>query len=359
LTSKQERGREVHHETLIPGDGIGPEITESVKEILSSAKAPVEFEEVQAGEGALESEGELLPLKTLQSLEKTKVGLKGPITTPIGKGFRSVNVSLRQIFNLYACVRPYRSMPGIASRYENVDIVVVRENTEDLYKGVEFAPNSKETRTISELTGGAVSKDAAISIKAITAHASERIGRFAFEYAKKHGRKKVTATAKANIMKFTDGLFYDSVRKVAEEYPEIPYNEVLVDALCMKLVQAPENFDVLVMSNLYGDLLSDLVAGLVGGLGVAPGANIGDGMAIFEATHGSAPDIAGKNLANPLGLLLSAVMMLEYLGEMDVARRITKAVETVLADGRYVTKDLCPEGVTTSEMTKAIIKALD
>lgn len=189
LTSKQERGREVHLVTLIPGDGIGPEITESVKEILSSAKAPVEFEEVQAGEGALESEGELLPLRRF-SRWKTKVGLKGPITTPIGKGFRSVNVSLRQIFNLYACVRPYRSMPGIASRYENVDIVVVRENTEDLYKGVEFAPNSKETRTISELTGGAVSEDAAISIKAITAHASERIGRFAFEYAKKHGRKK-------------------------------------------------------------------------------------------------------------------------------------------------------------------------
>jgi len=344
--------------TLIPGDGIGPEITESVKEILSSARAPIEFEEAQAGETALKTEGDLLPLKTLQSLEKNKIGLKGPITTPIGKGFRSINVSLRQKFNLYACVRPYKSMLGINSRYENVDIVVVRENTEDLYKGVEFEANSEEARVISKLSNGSVSLDSAISIKAITARASEKIGRYAFEYAKKHGRKKVTASAKANIMKFTDGLFYDSLRKVAKEYPEIEYHEVLVDALCMKLVQNPEHFDVLVMSNLYGDLLSDLVAGLVGGLGVAPGANIGDNMAIFEATHGSAPDIAGKDLANPLGLLLSANMMLEYLGEKQIASNITKAIETVLADGKFVTKDLNPEGVTTSQMTKAIIKAL-
>ncbi|MDD4264318.1 MAG: isocitrate/isopropylmalate family dehydrogenase, partial [Firmicutes bacterium] len=291
-------------------------------------------------------------------LEKNKIGLKGPITTPIGKGFRSINVSLRQKFNLYACVRPYKSMLGINSRYENVDIVVVRENTEDLYKGVEFEANSEEARVISKLSNGSVSLDSAISIKAITARASEKIGRYAFEYAKKHGRKKVTASAKANIMKFTDGLFYDSLRKVAKEYPEIEYHEVLVDALCMKLVQNPEHFDVLVMSNLYGDLLSDLVAGLVGGLGVAPGANIGDNMAIFEATHGSAPDIAGKDLANPLGLLLSANMMLEYLGEKQIASNITKAIETVLADGKFVTKDLNPEGVTTSQMTKAIIKAL-
>lgn len=348
----------MHLVTLIPGDGIGPEITEAVKEILSHAKAPIEWEEAQAGLDAFNSEGDLLPFKTIQSLSKNKVGLKGPLTTPIGTGFRSVNVSLRQKFNLYACVRPYKNMPGVSSRFNNVDIVVVRENTEDLYKGIEFPPGSAEVAMITELSKGLVATDAAISIKAISGTASRRIAKYAFEYARSRGRKKVTASAKANIMKFTDGLFYESVRSIAKDYPDIEYEEVLVDALCMKLVQNPEEYDILLLPNLYGDLLSDLVAGLVGGLGMAPGANIGSKMAIFEATHGSAPDIAGRNLANPLGLLLSANMMLEYLGENEVARKIENAVNVVLQDGKQVTKDLNPEGVSTSEMTKAIIKAL-
>lgn len=348
----------MHRVTLIPGDGIGPEITEAVKEVFSSAKAPIEWDVVQAGESALKTEGDLLPLKTLQSLSLNKVALKGPITTPIGTGFRSVNVSLRQKFNLFACVRPYKNMPGVSSRYENVDIVVVRENTEDLYRGIEFAPGSPEVAMITEMSKGLIATDAAVSIKSISATASRSIAKYAFDYAKANGRKKVTASAKANIMKFTDGLFYESVRSIAKNYPEIEYNEVLVDALCMKLVQDPAEFDVLLLPNLYGDIVSDLVAGLVGGLGMAPGANIGSKMAIFEATHGSAPDIAGKNMANPAGLLLSATMMLEYLGEVDIAKRIETALYTVLNDGKYVTKDLNPNGVSTTEMTKAIVAAL-
>ncbi len=348
----------MHRVTLIPGDGIGPEITAAVQEILAKAKAPIEWDVVLAGEVALEKEGDLLPLTTLQSLSQNKVALKGPITTPIGSGFRSINVSLRQKFSLYACVRPYKNIPGVASRYENVDIVVVRENTEDLYKGIEFAPGSPEVAMLTEMSKGLVPTDAAVSIKAISGSASRRIAQYAFEYAKASGRKKVTASAKANIMKFTDGLFYESVRSIASQYPEIEYNEVLVDALCMKLVQDPTQYDILLMPNLYGDIVSDLVAGLVGGLGMAPGANIGKNMAIFEATHGSAPDIAGKNLANPTGLLLSAIMMLEYLGEKEIASNIDRALNTVLADGKQVTKDLNSKGVSTSKMAEAIIAAL-
>ncbi len=348
----------MHLVSLIPGDGIGPEITEAVKEIMASAKAPIKWEPVLAGQTALENEADLLPLKTLQSLTKNKVALKGPLTTPIGTGFRSVNVSLRQKFDLYACVRPYKSMPGVSSHYNNVDIVVIRENTEDLYKGIEFAPGSPEVAMITEMSRGMVATDAAVAVKAISGKASRRIAKYAFEYAKTTGRKKVTASAKANIMKFTDGLFYKAAKEVAKDYKEIEYNEVLVDALCMKLVQDPNQFDILLLPNLYGDIVSDLVAGLVGGLGMAPGANIGTKMAIFEATHGSAPDIAGKDLANPTGLLLSAIMMLDYLGENDIARKIERAVYIVLKDGKEVTKDLNPRGVATSKMTKAIIKAL-
>ncbi len=348
----------MHLVTLIPGDGIGPEITEAVKEIMASAKAPINWEPVLAGQTALDNEADLLPLKTLQSLAKNKVALKGPLTTPIGTGFRSVNVSLRQKFDLYACVRPYKTLPGISTCFNNVDIVVIRENTEDLYKGVEFAPGSAEVAMITEMSRGMVATDAAVAIKAISAKASRRIAKYAFEYAKTTGRKKVTASAKANIMKFTDGLFNGAVREVAKDYQDIEYNEILVDALCMKLVQDPNKFDILLLPNLYGDIVSDLVAGLVGGLGMAPGANIGAKMAIFEATHGSAPDIAGNDVANPTGLLLSAIMMLDYLGENDIARKIERAVYTVLKDGKEVTKDLNPNGVTTSQMTKAIIKAL-
>lgn len=348
----------MHLVTLIPGDGIGPEITEAVKEIMASAKAPIKWEPVLAGQTALENEADLLPLKTLQSLAKNKVALKGPLTTPIGTGFRSVNVSLRQKFDLYACVRPYKTLPGVSTSFNNVDIVVIRENTEDLYKGIEFAPGSAEVAMITEMSKGMVATDAAVAIKAISAKASRRIAKYAFEYAKTTGRKKVTASAKANIMKFTDGLFNGAVREVAKDYQDIEYNEILVDALCMKLVQDPNQFDILLLPNLYGDIVSDLVAGLVGGLGMAPGANIGAKMAIFEATHGSAPDIAGKDIANPTGLVLSAIMMLDYLGENDIARKIERAVYTVLKDGKEVTKDLNLNGVATSQMTKAIIKAL-
>ncbi|MBC7106233.1 MAG: isocitrate/isopropylmalate dehydrogenase family protein, partial [Firmicutes bacterium] len=307
--------------TLIPGDGVGPEIVAAARRVLEAAGAEVTWEVVEAGEKVIPRYGTPLPDHVLDSIRRNKVALKGPLTTPVGTGFRSVNVALRKELDLYACVRPARSLPGVNSRYTGVDLVVVRENTEDLYAGVEHR----------------VGRNAAESIKIITREASTRIVRFAFELARREGRRRVTAVHKANIMKLTDGLFLECAREVAREYPDVPYEEMIVDAMCMKLVQAPEQYDVLVMPNLYGDIVSDLCAGLVGGLGVAPGANIGDEAAVFEPVHGSAPRHAGHNRVNPLATVLSGVMMLEYLGQREPAERVRRAVERVLTEGRHVT----------------------
>lgn len=327
--------------TLIPGDGIGPEITEAARRVIDAAGVPIRWETVDAGEAVISQYGTPLPRHVLDLIKKNKVALKGPITTPVGKGFRSINVAMRRELNLYANVRPARSLPGIESRYKGVDLIVVRENTEDLYAGIEHM----------------VGRDAAESIKIITREASLRIARYAFELARRQGRKKVTAVHKANIMKLTDGLFLECARQVSEEYPDIAFEDMIVDAMCMKLVQSPESYDVLLLPNLYGDIVSDLCAGLVGGLGVAPGANIGEGAAVFEPVHGSAPKHAGKNRVNPLATLLSGVMMLEYLGEKEAASRITAAVIKVLEDKTSLTYDL-GGSAGTSEMADAIIKAL-
>ncbi|RPF47043.1 isocitrate dehydrogenase (NAD+) [Thermodesulfitimonas autotrophica] len=331
----------MHRVTLIPGDGIGPDITTAARRVLDASGARIEWEVVEAGEKVIAAYGTPLPDHVLESIKRNRVALKGPLTTPIGKGFRSVNVTLRQELDLYACVRPARTLPGIKTRYENVDLIIVRENTEDLYAGIEHR----------------VGKDAAESIKIITRAASERIARFAFELARREKRKKVTVVTKANIMKLSDGLFLECARKVAGDYPDIQFEEMLVDAMAMKLVQAPENYDVLVMPNLYGDILSDLAAGLVGGLGVAPGANVGDEMAVFEPVHGSAPKYAGMDKVNPLATILSGVMMLKHLGEFAAAERVMRGVTAVLAEGKTVTYDL-GGSARTSEMATAIIEKM-
>jgi len=327
----------MHKITLIPGDGTGPELTEAVLEVLKAANAPLDWEVMEAGEKAFHRRGEVLPADVLESIKKNKVALKGPLTTPVGTGFRSVNVLLRKKLDLYANLRPAKNYQGVLSRYNNLDLVVVRENTEDLYAGVEHM----------------VGEDAAESIKIITRKGSERIARFAFEYARREGRQKVTAVHKANIMKCTDGLFLSVAQEVAREYPEIAFEDRIVDNMCMQLVLKPENYDVMVMPNLYGDIISDLCAGLVGGLGVAPGANIGDDTAIFEPVHGSAPKYAGKNKVNPLAMLLSSVMMLKHLGENRTAGIIEQALADVLAAGENLTYDLGGEA-TTSGMARAI-----
>lgn len=327
--------------TLIPGDGIGPEVSTATQNVITASGAPIEWEVVQAGEACIAQYGTPLPDHVLETIRRNKVALKGPITTPVGKGFRSVNVALRQQLQLYANVRHLRNLPNVSSRYQGVDIVVVRENTEDLYAGIEHM----------------VGCNAAESIKIITREASERIGRYAFELAREKGRKKVTIVHKANIMKLSDGLFLESIRSVARDYPEIECDDRIVDAMCMNLVQIPEQFDVLVLPNLYGDIVSDLVAGLVGGLGVAPGANIGEMGAVFEAVHGSAPQIAGKNLANPLAMILSGVEMLKYLGYVKEAERVEKGIEHVLGQRDYITPDLGGEA-GTQEMASAIIDAM-
>src|SRR5688500_221049 len=315
-----------HTIVLIPGDGIGPEVTSATKRVIEAAGLSVEWVELPAGAQALEQGHEnVLPQRTLAAIKAHKVALKGPVTTPVGKGFKSVNVQLRQALTLYAAVRPVRSLAGIKTRFENVDMVILRENTEGLYSGIE-----------AEVTAGVVT-----SMKVATELACTRIARYAFRYATRRHRKKITVFHKANIMKLTDGMFINSSRKIhEEEYPNIEYEELIIDAGCMKLVQDPTRFDVLLMENLYGDLVSDLCAGLVGGLGVVPGSNIGDDAAVFEAVHGSAPDIAGKGEANPLALLMSAVMMLEHLHEDAVAERIRTAYNAVLAEGKTLTRDL-------------------
>ncbi len=331
-----------HRVTLIPGDGIGPELAEATRRVLDASGVALEWELVDAGEAVMARYGTPLPDHVIESIRRNRVAIKGPITTPVGAGFRSVNVALRQALGLYANLRPARSIPGIESRYQDVDLVIVRENTEDLYAGIEHM----------------VGPDAAESIKIITRAASERIARFAFEYAVANRRHKVTAVHKANIMKLTDGLFLESCRTVAADYAgRIEFEDRIVDNMCMQLVQKPELYDVLVLPNLYGDIISDLAAGLVGGLGVAPGANIGTEAAVFEAVHGSAPKYAGQNKANPTALLLSGVLMLRHLGEVEAAGRVEQAVIDVIAEGRAVTYDL-GGSAGTSEMADAIIARL-
>jgi len=327
--------------TFLPGDGIGPEIGASVMEILTSAGAKIQWERHDAGEEAMKIFGDPLPAEVLTSIARNGVCLKGPVTTPIGKGFKSVNVRLRQTLDLYANLRPVKNLPGVTSRFGNVDLVVVRENTEDLYSGLEHV-----------VVPGVVE-----SIKVITEKASTRIARFAFEYARTHGRKKVTCVHKANIMKLSDGLFLDCFRKVAEEYQDIAADDVIVDACCMKLVMDPTRFDTLLLENLYGDIISDLAAGLVGGLGVTPGANLGVKGAVFESVHGSAPDIAGQGIANPTALLLSATMMLRHLGDLATADRVEKALFAAFLDGSAKTRDLGGTA-TTLQYTKAVIAQL-
>jgi isocitrate dehydrogenase (NAD+) len=328
--------------TLIPGDGIGPEVTDAVLRILKAAAVPIEWDVHDAGVIAFKRSGASLPQALLDSIKANKVALKGPVTTPIAEGFTSVNVGLRKALDLYANLRPVSNLPGVPSRFQNVNLVIVRENTEDLYAGLEH-----------QVVPGVVE-----SLKIITAVASERIAHFAFDYARAHGRKMVTAVHKANIMKLGDGLFLESVRKVSREYADITYEEKIVDATCMHLVMRPERFDVIVLPNLYGDIVSDLCAGLVGGLGVVPGANLGKDAAVFEAVHGSAPDIAGQNLANPTALLLSAVMMLQHLGERASADRIMAALGKVLAAGQVRTRDLGGTA-TTPEFTDAVCRSIE
>ena len=326
---------------LIPGDGIGREIAESVKKVSAALDCGIQWQEYDAGAEYAAEHGELLAPGLLDALEECHWALKGPTATPIGKGFRSINVQLRQRFHTYANLRPVRKLAGVPSRFEQVDLVIVRENSEDLYKGIEYM----------------LDENTANGVKLITRRASERICRFAFDYAHANGRKKVTAVHKANIMKLTDGLFLESFRRVAAEYPGIEANDVIIDALCMKLVQKPEQFDVLVAPNLYGDIISDLCAGLVGGLGFAPSANIGDNARIYEAVHGSAPDIAGKNIANPSAILMAFGMMLRDLGETEKADRLQNAILSVVGEGKTVTADI-GGSATTTEFTEAVIKEL-
>jgi len=330
-----------HTITLIPGDGIGPEVTEAVLRILDASGVSIEWERHVAGVAAFERSGQALPLELVESIRRNKVALKGPVTTPIGQGFTSVNVGLRKALDLYANLRPVWNLAGVPSRFDGVDLVIVRENTEDLYAGLEHV-----------VVPGVVE-----SLKIITERASTRIAKFAFSHAKKHGRKKVTAIHKANIMKLGDGLFIDCVRSVAREYPAIQYDERIVDAACMQLVLKPSQFDVLVMPNLYGDIVSDLCAGLVGGLGVVGAANLGTDVGVFEAVHGSAPDIAGKNLANPTALLLSAVLMLRHIDESGAADRIMAALSSVLTTGEVKTADLGGKA-STFAFADAVCRAL-
>lgn len=331
-----------HHViTLIEGDGIGPEISKATTRIIEATGVEIDWEPIKAGINAIPDYGSPVPEVLLESIRRNKVALKGPLTTFVAKGFSSANVGLRKALDLYANLRPVHSIEGIKSRYEDVDLVIVRENTEDLYAGLEHI-----------ITPG-VSQ----SIKVITTSASTRIGKFAFDYARKMGRKRVTAVHKANIMKLSDGMFLESIAAVAKDYPDIKFDDVIVDALCMKLVMNPNQFDILVLSNLYGDIVSDLAAGLVGGLGVVPGANIGLESAVFEAVHGSAPDIAGKGIANPSALLFSGVLMLRHLGEEDAANRIMNSITKVFREGTHVTRDLGGTA-TTEEFADEVIRHL-
>jgi isocitrate dehydrogenase (NAD+) len=334
--------------TLIPGDGTGPDVTEAMRRVVEATGISVEWDVQQAGEVAMAEHGTPLPEHVLESVRRNRVGIKGPITTPVGSGFRSVNVAIRKALDLYANLRPAKSFPGVRSAFSDVDLVIVRENTEGLYVGIEH-----------EVIAG----EAAEAIRIITRRGSERVVRFAFEYARENGRRQVTAVHKANILKLTDGLFLETARKVASEYPDIAFNDRIVDNMCMQLVQRPEEYDVLVLPNLYGDIVSDLASGLVGGLGVAPGANIGEGIAVFEPVHGSAPKYAGQNKVNPTATIQSAVLMLRYLGETEAADRVEAGIRRVIAEGTHVTYDMKPDrndptAVGTQEMADAIIAAM-
>jgi len=353
--------------TLIPGDGTGPELARATRRVLEATGVQFDWDVQDAGVDVYEKEGTPLPDRVLESLRKNKVGLKGPITTPVGSGFRSVNVALRKELDLYACERPCKSYPGVRSKYTNVDLVIVRENTEDLYAGIEFEKGSHGARALLDLVRKEASReireDSGISIKPISVSGTERIVRHAFHYARANGRKSVTAVHKANIMKNTDGLFLDTARKVAPEFPGIEFQDRIVDNMCMQLVQTPENYDVLVLPNLYGDIISDLAAGLVGGLGMAPGANIGLEAALFEPTHGSAPRYAGQDKVNPFAMILSGMLMLRHLGEKDAADRLERAVARVIREGKSVTYDMKPRrddptAVGTSEVGDALVAKL-
>lgn len=354
--------------TIIPGDGIGPEVALAAKRCVEATGVRIEWEEAICGQEALRKSGTPLPDSVLASIRKNKVALKGPITTPVGTGFRSVNVALRKELDLYACVRPCKTYEGVRSRYKDIDLVIVRENTEDLYAGIEFAKGTKEAEAligeIEKLSAKKIRKDSAISIKPISEFATKRVVKYAFDYAIKNKRKKVTAVHKANIQKCSDGLFLEVARGVAKDYQgRVEFEDRIVDNMCMQLVQKPQDYDIMVLPNLYGDILSDLCAGLVGGLGVAPGANIGSDMALFEPTHGAAPKYAGLNKVNPVATILSAVLMLRYLKEDNAADRLEGAVARVIKEGKSVTYDLKadrndPSAVGTSEMADAIIKHL-
>jgi isocitrate dehydrogenase (NAD+) len=338
-----------------------------MKKVVEATGIKIQWEIQNAGEEVYLKEGNPLPERVIESIKKNKIAIKGPITTPVGTGFRSVNVSLRQSLDLYACVRPCKSFKGVKTKYENIDLVIVRENTEDLYAGIEFKKGETETidliKFIEEKTGKKIRQDSGISIKPISVFGTERIVRFAFEYARKNKRKKVTAVHKANIMKYSDGLFLEVARDVAIHYPDIEFEDKIVDNMCMQLVQKPELYDVLVLPNLYGDIISDLAAGLIGGLGLAPGANIGDEYAVFEPTHGSAPKYKGLNKVNPFAIILSAVMMLRYLGETQAADKIEKAVAEIIKEGRFVTYDMKSHDdpippVGTHEVAEALVKKI-
>ena len=354
----------IHKVTLIPGDGTGPEIMETVRKVVDATGVQIEWEVEEAGCDIMAKVGTPLPESVLESIRKNKVAIKGPITTPIGTGFRSVNVALRKELDLYVCLRPCISYPGVRSRYQNIDLVIVRENTEDLYAGIEWSMHTPEAKEVIKLSKNKIREDSAISIKPISRTGTSRIVTFAFDYAVKNHRKKVTAVTKANIMKCTDGLFFEVAREIAKNYEgKIEYEERLIDNMCMQLVQKPELYDVLVLPNLYGDIISDLCAGLVGGLGVAPGANFGDTIAVFEAIYGSAPKYKGMNKVNPSACILSAKLMLEYLKETEAAKNLDDAIKEVFRKGDSVTYDMKPfpndpSAVGTKEMGEAIIKAM-
>jgi isocitrate dehydrogenase (NAD+) len=357
----------MHTVTFIPGDGVGPEISDATKRVLEATGVPFAWDVQEAGEDVYEREGTPLPERVIDSIKANKLAIKGPVTTPVGKGFRSVNVTLRQTLDLYACLRPCRSFKGARTRFENIDLVIVRENTEDLYAGIEFEKGSEGAsgliRYIKEASGRQIRPDSGISIKPISVHGTERIVRFAFEYARQNKRKKVTSVHKANIMKHSDGLFLEVSREVAKRYPDIEFEDRIVDNMCMQLVQKPELYDVLVLPNLYGDIVSDLAAGLVGGLGLAPGANIGDEAAVFEPTHGSAPKYKGLNKMNPFAMMLSGVMMLRHLGHMEAAERLQRAIASVIEEGKHVTYDMKPTpddptAASTSRVADAVIEKL-
>ncbi len=350
--------------TLIPGDGIGPDVTSAACRVLEATGVDFVWEIAEAGAGVMAAQGTPLPDSVMASIRKNKIALKGPVTTPIGVGFRSVNVALRKSLDLYACLRPCKTYPGVPSLYKDVNITVVRENTEDLYAGIEYEKGSPDAvrllKFINE-TRGKVREDSGISLKLISEYGSRRIVKFAFDHARANNRRKVTAVHKANIMKFSDGLFLAVARDVARGYPEIEFNDVIIDNLCMQLVRNPRQFDVLVLPNLYGDIVSDLCAGLVGGLGVAPGANIGEGIAVFEPTHGSAPKYTGQNKVNPLATILSGMLMLRYLKEFEASEKLEEAVAAIIAEGKDLTYDMKADkaaGVGTSRVADAVIEKL-